>query len=102
MSTRRMSKMNRQVTHIRKPKTMIMSDVSARGAVMVLSSSRASGAQCENPPAARLPADYFIQALNDEGQFFIRYICQFIANTFYGKCADLADFDPGLFGKLGF
>jgi hypothetical protein len=47
-----------------------------------------------------LTVNYFIQTFNNKGKFFIRYSCDFFTETFYRKSANLADFDPGFFGKI--
>jgi hypothetical protein len=48
----------------------------------------------------RLTADYFIQAVNDEGQFFVGCFCQFITDTVCRKRANLIDLNPYCFGSL--
>ena len=53
-------------------------------------------------PSDLLTADYFIQTFNDKSKFFIRCICDFPADAFYRKSANLADFDPGFFWKIYF
>lgn len=48
--------------------------------------------------ASALLSNYLIQSFNNLSQFFLRYFTGKLTHSFYGKCANLADFSPGASG----